>query len=85
MQQAARSDQRQKGVADVNLQQVFEEWRIALEDVQGSITHAWQTIHKEHTSGHEGGKKLDAAVGLLVGGEVITLECRSEGCSLTKA
>ena len=85
MQQAARSDQGQRGVADVNLQQVFEESRIALEDVQGSITHAWQTIHKEHTSGHEGGKKLDAAGGLLVGGKVIAPQCSSEDRGLTEA
>ena len=85
MQHAVLSDERQSRVAKVNLQQVLEEPRIALEDVQGSITDAGRTIHEEHTLGHEGGKKLDAAVGLLVGGEVIALECRSEGCSLTKA
>jgi hypothetical protein len=46
---------------------------------------AWRTVHEEQTLGHEVGRTLDAAVGLLVGGQVIALECRSEGRGLTEA
>ena len=36
-------------------------------------------LHEEQGAGHDGGESLDAAVGLLVGGEVFGVECGGEG------
>ena len=85
MQEAVYPDERQRSVADVELKQPFEEPGVALEDVEGSIPDASRTVHEKQDLGHEGGKTLDAAVSLLIGGEVIGLERRSEGCGLAEA
>ena len=61
---------------DMELEQLFEEPRIALEEVEGSIADMGEAIHQKQAFGHDGGEPLDAAVDLLIGGEVICTECR---------
>ena len=82
---AARQLPREGGITDMELEQLFEEPRIALEDVEGSIADMREAIHQKQAFGHDAGEPLDAAVGLLIGGEVVCLESWGECCGLTKA
>jgi hypothetical protein len=75
----------ERGVADVNLEEAGEELRVALEGGEDAGTQLGVAIHEEEAAGHEGGKALDAAVGLLVGGEVVGVESVGEGGGLTEA
>ena len=85
MQQAADSEVTEGGMANVDLEQALEEPRVALQDVEGAITQARGTVHQKQGAGHEGGKTLDAAVGLLVGDEVVVAEGGGEGSGLAEA
>ena len=42
-------------------------------------------VHQEQGAGHDGGEALDAAVGLLVGGEIVGVEGAGEGGGLAEA
>jgi hypothetical protein len=66
------------------LEQALEEPGAALKEVKGSVSNAWGAIHQEQALRHEGGEALDAAVSLLIGGEVVVFERGGQGYGLTK-
>ena len=79
------SREKETCMADMELEQTIEEPRVALEEVEGAVADAREAIHQKQAFGHDGGEPLDAAVSLLIGGEVVRLERRCECCGLTKA
>ena len=72
-------------MADMELEQALEQPRVALEEVEGAVADACEAIHQKQAFRHDGWQPLDAAVSLLVHGEVVCLERLGEGCGLTKA
>ena len=72
--QALRAEGLERGMADVHSKKALEEPGIALEGVEDAVAKEWRAIHQEQAAGHEAGKALDAAVGLLILGEVVGTE-----------
>ena len=67
------SEERQGSVADVEVEEPAEEPWVALKDVEDAAAETGGAIHQEQAAGHEAGQTLDAAVGLLIAGEVVWL------------
>jgi len=72
-------------VAYVDLEQSLEEPGIVLEDVQSVVAETWGAVHQEQAARHKPREALNAAVCVLVGGEVVVFECGGEGHGLAKA
>jgi hypothetical protein len=75
----------ERGLADVNLQEALEEPGRALEGAEDAVAKEWRAIHEEQGAGHAAGKALDAAVGLLVEGEVVGAERFGQRYGLAEA
>ena len=73
------------GLADVDLKKALEEPGIALEGAQDRVAKNGRAIQQEKVARHEGWKTLDAAMGLLIRGEIVGAEGVGEGCGLSKA
>ena len=72
------------GVADVDLEKVAEEGGVALEEADGLVAEVGVAVHQEKL-GHECWKTLDAAVRVLVGGEIVGVDCACEGRGLAES
>jgi hypothetical protein len=75
----------ERGVAYVHLKKALEETGGALKGAEHAVANEWRAVHKEQAAGHEGGKALDAAVGLLIEGQVVGAEGIGQSGGLTKA
>src|ERR1700722_351978 len=84
-EETVEAEEAYRGVADVHLEEAGEELRVALEGVESAGAEAGIAVHEEQAAGHEAGDALDAAMGVLVGGEVVGFERRGEGGGLSEA
>ena len=53
--------------------------------MEGHVADSWRAIHQKQAAGHETGKPLDAAMGLLIEGKVVGVECDGQSGGLTEA
>ncbi len=72
-------------MADMDVEQMFEEKRVAFEGVEGEGAEVREAVQQEETAGHDTGRTLDAAVSALVGGEVAGVKGVCKSCGLTEA
>src|SRR5271167_3506613 len=69
---------RARSMTDVEMEEIFEEKRVALEGAEGEGAEAGEAVDEEQAAGHDAGRTLDTAVGALVDGEVFGVESVGE-------
>jgi hypothetical protein len=85
LQAVRQYTKRARSVADVEMEEIFEEKRAALEGGEGEGAEVGEAVHEEQAAGHDAGRALDAAVGALIEGEVFGVERVGERDGLMEA
>ena len=67
------------------LQKPLEERRAAAEGVDDCFAETGRAVHEEKAARHDAGEALDTPVSMLVEGEIVRFERRSERGGLTEA
>ena len=85
MQAIRQYTKRARPMTDVEMEEIFEKKRAALEGAEGESAEVREAVHEKQAAGHDAGWALDARVRALVGAEVVNMERTGECDGLMEA
>ena len=71
-------------MADVEMEKIFEEEGATLKGAEGEGAEVGEAVHEEQAAGHDAGNALNAAMGILVEGEIFFVKGGGECCGMAK-